>query len=126
MNEDVILSELDIEHGPAEWREKHGSPKKYSVGFIESSKALLVDLSEITPKDLNKPLLDDLGKIAEKTQSEGLYVAVQAAASALVRNMMVYGFEKITKEEARTYTSDSDILLLKMEVNQEDDFVDLS
>ncbi len=124
----VKISELDIEQGLAEWRGKDASPRKYRVGCVEDSKVLLADFTEVSSKELNKLLLDDLCKIAEKTKSETLYVAlsaVQPTLSGLVRNMLVYGFEKVGKEEAAKLASNPELLMLKLEVNQEDDFVDL-
>ncbi len=89
---------------------------------------MFADFTEIEAKELNKLLLDDLCKIAERTKSETLYVALSTMDSAIrsiVRNMLVYGFEKTTKEEAEKYMSNPEVLLMKLEVNQEDDFVDL-
>ena len=124
----IVLSELGIEQGLAEWRDKSSSPRKYLVGCIEETSLMFADFTEIDSKELNKPLLDDLCKIAEITKSETMYVALSAAnpeMGHIVRNLLVYGFEKTTKIEAKNYASDSNILLMKMEVNQEDDFVDL-
>ena len=125
----ITISELDIEHGLCEWREKDSSPRKYHVGCIEEDKVILADFTEISIKEINKLLLDDLCKIAEKTKSENLYAALSTVPSSsisnVVRNMLVYGFEKATKEETAKLTSNPEIIIMKMEVNQEDDFVDL-
>ncbi len=42
-----------------------------------------------------------------------------------MRSLLVFGFEPAAKEEVARFTSRSDVVLMKMEVNQEDDFVDL-
>ena len=126
--EDVSLSELDIEQGLAEWREKDSTPRKYQVGCIKNSKVLLADFTTIESKQINKLLLDDLCKIVEKSQAEDLYIALSALdpkIGAVVRNLVVYGFEKVGKEEAAKHISNPEIMVMKMEVNQEDDFVDL-
>jgi len=101
---------------------------KYRVGCIQDEKILLVDLTDIYPRDLNKLLLDDLCKIAECTKSENMFIAINLAnlsARQIARNLLVYGFEKSSKEECEKFTSNKNILMMKMEINQEDDFVDL-
>ena len=87
-----------------------------------------MDFTDIDAKELDKLLLDDLCKIAEKTKSETMYVALSTsdlAARPMVRNMLVYGFEKATKEESEKFLTGSEILLMKLDINQEDDFMDL-
>lgn len=89
---------------------------------------MLADLTEITKKDLNKMLLDDFAQIAEKQQIENLYVALsmnEPTLGDIARNLIVYGFEKISKEDSKRYTTNPEVMVMKLEVNQEDDFVDL-
>lgn len=95
---------------------------------MEESKEILIDLTKNNPKEISKSLLDDFSLLAEKLKSDTIYAALSASSASfgvLARNLLVYGFEKTSLEEASKYTSSPDIVLLKKEVDQEDDFVDL-
>lgn len=77
---------------------------------------------------INKQLLNDLHTLAEEVSAEEIYIALRLDASncnSIVRNLLVYGFQKISSQEAERFTTMNDYLLMKMDVNQEDDFVDI-
>lgn len=118
-----------IENGPIQWRSIGQTPQKYLAGCIEEEKMLLVDLKSASGKDINKLLLEDLLNIAEKKKMECLLVGISQNDQnfhKILRNLLVFGFEKTGENEAKKLTSKTDVVILKMEVNQECDFVDLS
>lgn len=122
------ISELGVDQGLAEWREKDATPRRYRLGCIADEETLLADLTEINAREINRPLLDDICKVAEKTRSEGLFVALSLSLPQIgnvVRSLITYGFERLGKEEDAKLTTNSAVILLRLEVNQEDDFVDL-
>ena len=124
---DIDTLELTIEHGPPQWR-SHKEPRRYQLGFSERWKRLFADLTTIAGKELGRALLDDAHKLAEDVKAEELFVAVSLRDPErvkVVRNLLVYGFEKLESAEAAQLTSNPDVMVLKMEINQEDDFVDL-
>ena len=121
------MLDLEVEYGLAEWRAKGEAPRRYKLGCLETEKLLLADLTE-AGKEIGRALLDDLCSLTEKTKAETLVIALaamQPAAGHLVRSLLVFGFEAVSKEEAQRFTSRQDVVLMRMEVNQEDDFVDL-
>jgi hypothetical protein len=124
---DIETLELTIEHGLPEWRLQK-DPRRYQLAFNERCKQLFADLTTIAGKELGRALLDDVHKLAEDIKAEELYVAISLKdpeRAKVVRSLLVYGFEKLESSEAGQLTSNPDVLLLKMEINQEDDFVDL-
>ena len=57
-----------------------------------------------------------------------LYIALSRSTPQLisiVRSILVYGFEKVSAEEQIKFTSNSDIIMFKMELHQDTDYVDL-
>jgi len=95
------------------------------MGCIERSKISLANLAGVEAKEINKTLLDDIYKIAGDLEAEELFVSVSLTdpmKDKIVRNLVVYGFEK---SDAKRFVSDSSVMVLRMEVNQEVDFVDL-
>ena len=126
--EKVILAELEVEHGPSEWRKGHEA-HKFHLGYIEAKKIALADLTYVPPIALNKSLLADLSKMADNLKADHLYLAlsnrnVKQLASVL-RSLIVYGFEKVKNEEVKLFTAKADKLFLRMEISREEDFVDL-
>ncbi len=123
--EELTRIELTVEQGLPEWREKTAGPKQYSIGYLEHEKVTLVDFSELPAKEITKTLLEDVYKISGDLQAEELYAAVSMLdpeKDRIIRNLVVYGFEKA---EGKRFTSNPDVVMLRIEVNQEDDFVDL-
>ena len=122
---EISKIELQVEQGLPEWREHANEPKKFQLGLMGRSKSAIADLAEVSGKEINKLLLDDLHKITGDLEAEELFVAISLLdplKDKTVRNLVVYGFEKV---EAKRFTSNPDVMMLRMEVNQEDDFVDL-
>eukprot|EP00830_Metopus_es_P006094 TRINITY_DN157_c0_g3_i1.p3 TRINITY_DN157_c0_g3~~TRINITY_DN157_c0_g3_i1.p3 ORF type:complete len:137 (-),score=30.22 TRINITY_DN157_c0_g3_i1:213-623(-) len=122
------MGEIEIDYGKAAWREKDSCERHYTFEVNGANKTMFVDLTEASSKDINKLLLEDLSDIAGKSKSENLCIALSEndpTIPALVRNLLVFGYEKIGKEETAKYTSCKEAILMKLEVNQEDDFVDL-
>eukprot|EP00826_Nyctotherus_ovalis_P020660 TRINITY_DN1650_c0_g1_i29.p3 TRINITY_DN1650_c0_g1~~TRINITY_DN1650_c0_g1_i29.p3 ORF type:complete len:122 (+),score=49.41 TRINITY_DN1650_c0_g1_i29:72-437(+) len=116
------------DRGNIEWSLKKAGNKKYSVGNVSSRRTVLVDLTETGAKELNKQLLEDFTNVAGRLDCEELCVAVAAkspAAASMARSLTIFGFAADTKAQAALLTSNPDILIMRMEVNQEDDFVDL-
>lgn len=123
------ISELEIEEGCAEWHLEKSGLRKYSLGYIETQKFAFADLTTVGAKELNRQLLDDLTNVAGRLGSEVLYVAMAAKSPAVVsmaRSMTIFGFEAVRKTEAKEYVSSVDVVVMRMELNQEDDFVDLN
>lgn len=119
------VSELYVECGLAEWNISKTKQRFYHVANFPARKALLVDFCQIAPKELSGYLLDALSKIAERTKSEFIYVAISSKSSSVssfVRCLGIYGFEG---PEIESWTSDKNVIIMKMEVNQEDDYVEL-
>ena len=117
--------ELHVERGLPEWRDNINCEKKYQMGFLEGSKAMVVNLTEAQSKEINKILLNDLYKIAGDLEAEELYVALSLLdpnKDKTVRNLIVYGFERA---DTKKFATNPEVLILRMEVNQEYDFVDL-
>eukprot|EP00831_Metopus_contortus_P051348 TRINITY_DN430_c0_g2_i2.p2 TRINITY_DN430_c0_g2~~TRINITY_DN430_c0_g2_i2.p2 ORF type:complete len:175 (-),score=20.60 TRINITY_DN430_c0_g2_i2:165-689(-) len=125
----ITLGELSIEYGPAKWRvTETDSKKKYSFGWCPASSTLFVDLTEVSPKELTKLLLEDLSRVAESKEAEGLVVAIKrtpAELSALIRSLFTFGFERISKSDTQKLVSNPDVHVLRLEASQECDFVDL-
>lgn len=122
----VKTGELSVAEGCADWCLKKEGSKKYSVG--QMNKLALIDLTEVTPKDLNKQLLEDLISVAVKLDSEEMCVAIAGkspTAASMARSMTIFGFTADSKAECQQFTSNPDIVIMRMEVSQEDDFVDL-
>lgn len=120
---EISRIELQVEHGLPEWRESES--KHYQLEYVKSNKTILADFSELSSKELNKSLLEDVYKLAGDIQAEELYLAISLMnpdKDRIVRNLVVFGFEKT---EAKKITSNAEVVVLKIEVNQEDDFVDL-
>ena len=72
--------------------------------------------------------MDDLHKLTEEIHAEEIYVAISSASAnrnSAIRNLMVYGFEILSCDEAERFSTMTDNLFMKMEVNQEIDFVEL-
>lgn len=125
---EVKIGELEIAEGNIEWSLKKTGNKKYSVGNVRGKKTVLVDLTEVGAKELNKQLLEDLTNLAGQLDSEELCVALAAkspAAVPMARSLTIFGFVPDAKAQAALLTSNPDIIIMRMEVNQEDDFVDL-
>ena len=94
----------------------------YFLNYMETSKLILIDL---TSEFITKFLLDDLYKISSDFGVEKLYVTISLSAQKkndILRNLLVYGFQRAKTEK---FTTNKDILILKIYVNQEYDFVDL-
>jgi hypothetical protein len=92
---------------------------------MDKEKVALVDLSKTS---ISKALLNDLHKLSEEIHAEEVYVAISVKAAncnLAARNLIVYGFEKLSSDEAQRFTTMADYIFLKMDVNQEDDFVEL-
>jgi len=73
-------------------------------------------------------LLENLCQIAEKKEAQYLYVGISKSGekfSKIIRDFLVYGFERIDKEEERIYTNNSNIQIMKIELSQEYDYVDI-
>ena len=124
----TVLAALEIENGPLEWRLGAKESKKYHLASIESSKVALANLITIPAREYNKALFVDLCKMSETLKADRLYVALSKKAPQLantVRSLTVYGFEKATPEEQKLFTSCLDITMLKIELTQEVDYVDL-
>eukprot|EP00826_Nyctotherus_ovalis_P035936 TRINITY_DN3135_c0_g1_i17.p3 TRINITY_DN3135_c0_g1~~TRINITY_DN3135_c0_g1_i17.p3 ORF type:complete len:103 (-),score=28.30 TRINITY_DN3135_c0_g1_i17:210-518(-) len=101
----------------------------YHIAHVPAAESLLVDFVEVPGKELTKSLMKDLNRIAERTKSRAMYAGLKADASginSIVRSMMVYGFEIAGKGEAEKLVSGKNMLVMKLEVTQELDFVDLN
>ena len=125
----AVLAELEVECGPAEWRAGIGESKKYHIASFESTKLSLANLINIPAKEFNKTLFADLCKISETLHSERLFVALSRKSPHLaniMRSLTVYGFEKASMVEQAKFTTNPEIIMLKIDLNQEeDDFVDI-
>lgn len=96
---------------------------------MPAAESLLVDLAEVPGKELTKSLMKDLNRIAERTKSCVMYAGLRASAcgvNSIVRSMMVYGFEVAGKSESKKLVSGKSVIVMKLEVTQELDFVDLN
>ena len=99
--------------------------KKYELEFLEKEKVVLFDLSEASSENISRKLLDDIYNLSGELKAEELYISVSSLSpkkNSIVRNLLVFGFERVDDDR---FTSNKEIILLKMEVNQEYDFVDL-
>ena len=126
--EKTALNSLEIEHGPLEWKNKEKDLRKYHLAFIEMYKAALGDLTKIPASELTKPLFDDLSKMSETLGATVLYVALSINSPQLiniVRSLLVYGFEKVQTEEQMKFTSNSNIMMFKLDLTIDSDFIDL-
>lgn len=122
---DTVKIVLEVEQGLPEWRAEGAEPKRYMMNYAEETKTMIADFSELAVKELNRALLDDAYKIAGDLGAEDMYVAVsllEPEKDRIVRNLIVYGFEPT---DSTRFTSNPEVLMLHIEVNQEDDFVDL-
>jgi hypothetical protein len=122
---EVTKIDLHVAQGLPEWRENSTNDKKYQIGFMETSKTMLANLTEAQSKEINKTLLDDIYKVAGDLESEELYVTLSLLdpnKDKIVRNLIVYGFERT---DAKKFVTNPEVIMLRMDVNQEYDFVDL-
>lgn len=116
---------LEVEEQNTEWRRKKPTPKHYTLEYLENEKTILVDFSELSSAEINKPLLNNIYTLAGHLQAEALLISVSLLdpeKNSIIRNLLVFGFERVQDEK---FTSDDEVTVLRMEVNQEDDFVDL-
>eukprot|EP00826_Nyctotherus_ovalis_P038136 TRINITY_DN3557_c0_g2_i14.p1 TRINITY_DN3557_c0_g2~~TRINITY_DN3557_c0_g2_i14.p1 ORF type:complete len:174 (-),score=27.79 TRINITY_DN3557_c0_g2_i14:140-661(-) len=122
--ENTSLNTLEIEHGPSEWRDLTKKPRKYHLAFVDMYNAALADRYEenrISAKELTKSLFADLSTMSETLGAEHLYVALFRNSPqfiSTVRSLLVYGCEKIQSEEQMKFTSNSDIMMFKLELAQ--------
>ena len=126
--EKTALNTLEIEHGPLEWKDKEKDLRKYNLAFIEMYKAALGDLTKIPASELTKTLFEDLRKMSETLGATVLYVALSINSPQLisiVRSLLVYGFEKVKAEEQTKFTSNSSIVMFKLDLTIDPDFMDL-
>jgi hypothetical protein len=101
------------------------APKRCSLEYLDNEKIVLVDLSEFAYNEITKQFLNDIYSLAGVLKAEELLVNVSLLSSEkskIIRNLLVFGFEKTSEEN---YTSNTDIAMLRIDVNQEYDFVDL-
>lgn len=122
----VKTGELSVVEGCIDWSLK--KEEKYSVGQMDNKKIVLIDLTEVKPKDLGKQLLDDLINVTVKLDSEEMCVAIarkSPTSASMARSMTIFGFTPDSKTGCQQFTSNPDIVIMRMEVSQEDDFVDL-
>ena len=123
----VTLIELDVQDGIAEWKGNDNLRRRYHIAHIKDT--ILVDLINITTKELTKSLLKDLNKIGEHTKSKIMYVSLKTSSpsiNTIVRSMMVCGFEITSKEEAKKLLSSTDLIVMKLEVSSDLDLPDLT
>jgi predicted ATPase len=120
----LINIEVEIENGLPVWR-NDGESLLIHIAFIEEEKKAVADLSE---KKITKALLNDIHRVAEETKADELIIAVPLDSencNADVRNLLVYGFEKLEAEEIQKISTKTEYLFLKIDVDQEDDYVEL-
>jgi len=123
----VNMSQVKIGDLSITYKDTEGV-KKYLVGYMKSKKMVLVDLTKLGVKELSRKLLEDLINVAGKLESEELCVAIAAKSpttASMARNLTIFGFTPSTKAQISNLTSSSSIAIMRMEVSQEDDFVDL-
>eukprot|EP00826_Nyctotherus_ovalis_P036854 TRINITY_DN3307_c0_g2_i15.p2 TRINITY_DN3307_c0_g2~~TRINITY_DN3307_c0_g2_i15.p2 ORF type:complete len:207 (+),score=63.67 TRINITY_DN3307_c0_g2_i15:189-809(+) len=126
--EKTTLNTLEIEHGPSEWRDQTKDPRKYHLAFVEQYKTALADLTKIPAAELTKTLFEDLSTMGETLGGKSLYVALSRNSPQLisiVRSLLVYGFEKVQSEEQMKFTSKSDVIMFKLDLAQDADFIDI-
>lgn len=116
---------LEIEDSASEWSDKKLTSKRYSLEHLINEKIVLVDFSELAFSEMTKLLLNDIYSLAGVLGAEELYVGVSLLSeekNKILRNLLVFGYEKVTEE---SFTSNTDVVMLRIDVNQEYDFVDL-
>lgn len=116
---------LEIEDSGNEWSNKKLTPKHYSVEHLTNEKIVLVDFTELPFSEMTKLLLNDIYSLAGVLGAEELYIGVSLLneeKNKILRSLLVFGYEKVIEE---TFTSNTDVVMLRIDVNQEYDFVDL-
>ena len=124
----TTLTTLEVEHGPSEWRDQSKAGRRYHLASIDLYKSSLANLTKIPAKELTKALFEDLCKMSETLNGDYLYIALSRSTPQLisiVRSILVYGFEKVSTEEQIKFTSNADIIMFKMELHQDTDYVEL-
>eukprot|EP00826_Nyctotherus_ovalis_P053833 TRINITY_DN7024_c0_g1_i5.p1 TRINITY_DN7024_c0_g1~~TRINITY_DN7024_c0_g1_i5.p1 ORF type:complete len:156 (-),score=48.26 TRINITY_DN7024_c0_g1_i5:337-804(-) len=99
--------------------------KQHELEYLEKEKIVLVDFSELTAGELTKSLLNNIYSLAGILGAEELYASVSLLSedkSKILRDLLVFGFEKAGGE---SFTSNTDVTMVRVDVNQEYDFVDL-
>ena len=124
----INISELEIEYGFAKEPTPKNNHRCYQIGNLQSQKFIFVNLTELVPKQLTRHLLESFNKIAEKTKSENIYVVISRQSpvtSSIIRSLGMFGFESVKDEEAKLFVSKADKIVMKMEISQEDDFLNM-
>ena len=123
--EDERATHVILEERSDEWHERKVAPKRCNLEYLENEKIALVDLSEFANSDISKQFLNDIYSLAGVLKAEELLVSVSLLSSEkskIIRKLLVFGFEKTPEE---TFTTNTDVAILRIDVNQEYDFVDL-
>ena len=99
--------------------------EQYTMKYLEKSKIVLADFTDFEASFITRSLIDDIYKVCYEIGAEELYLAISLLdknRNYIIRNLMVYGFELLEKKR---FIDNEEIIEVKMEVNQEYDFVDL-
>lgn len=121
---EVVESIFDKVESRVVTLEEREGLKQHELEFLEKEKIVLVDFSELTAAQLTKSLLNDIYSLAGVLEAEELYASVSLLSedrSKILRSLLVFGFERT---EGESFTSNADVALVRMDVNQEFDFVD--
>ena len=97
----------------------------YTFEYLEDSKIVLADFSELNADNITKSFLEAIYSISNNVGAEELFVAISLVGpdkNLIVRNLLVYGFEVNRNQK---FSSSEEVMIMGMEVNQEYDYVDL-
>lgn len=113
---------LEVGESSSEWTNKKLTPKRYTLECLETERAVLVNFSEFSSKQVTKSLLDDIYSLAGVLEAEELIVTISplnSEGSKILRSLYVFGFER---EEGKKFGSGE--IVVRIDVNQEYDYVD--
>eukprot|EP00826_Nyctotherus_ovalis_P001501 TRINITY_DN1023_c0_g2_i15.p1 TRINITY_DN1023_c0_g2~~TRINITY_DN1023_c0_g2_i15.p1 ORF type:complete len:198 (-),score=62.54 TRINITY_DN1023_c0_g2_i15:176-769(-) len=123
----VSLNTLKVESEAAEWKNRGAKPKEYYLASIEMEEVMLADLTKIANEELTKTLFEDLSIMSKTFSSKYLYIAISKGNpqfTRILRNLFVYGFEKVSSEEKAKFTANHDVVMFKLDLLLDEDYVE--
>lgn len=123
----VSLNTLKVESEAAEWKGRGAKPKEYYLAALEMEEVMLADLTRVTNEELTKTFFEDLSIMSRTFSSKHLCIALSKGNpqfTHILRNLFVYGFEKVPSEEKAKFTANPDVVMFKLDLLLDEDYIE--